>query len=84
MAEKLVLRWDGGPDILHRVRNFGGEAWGALNTNALGELSISDVDTATHEFSVSVQKRNIGAAAELLRRLLKRHNLEGDVRIERA
>lgn len=83
MAQTLVLRWDGNADLLHRVRNFGEEAWGALTNAGLGEASIQDIDASRDHFAVSVEKRNIGAATEMLRRLLKRHNLEADVRIER-
>ena len=84
MAQKLALRWDGNADLLHRVRNFGEEAWGALANAGLGEASIQEIDAARDQFEVNVEKRNIGPATEVLRRLLKRHNLEADVRIERA
>lgn len=84
MARKLVLRWDGDADLLHRVRNFGEEVWGALSNAGLAEISIQEIDASRDHFVVSAEKRNIGPVTEVLRRLLKRHNLEADVRIERA
>lgn len=46
---------------------------------------MQEIDAATDNFTVSVKKkRNVGAVTELLVRALRRHNLENDVRIQKA
>lgn len=84
MAEALILRWSGDHDWLHRVRNFGEDVWGELNRTSLGEASLEEIDSSIDQFKVTASKRNVGVVTDLLKRLLKRHNLADQVKIERA
>ncbi len=85
MAEKIILRWLGGDhDLPHRVRNFGEDVWGELDRAGLGRASLEEIDRSIDAFNIEIAKRNLGPATDLIHRLLKRHNLEQDVRIERA
>lgn len=84
-AVRLLLCWNGDVDLLHRVRDFGEDAWGELARSGLGEASMQEIDAATDNFTVSVKKkRKVGVVTELLVRVLRRHNLENDVRIQKA
>ena len=80
---RLILRWDD-PSLLSRVRNMGEDVWGELRETDEDALSLAAVDAATDHFEISVGRSEIGSVTELIRRKLKRHNLENDVRIERG
>lgn len=82
---KIILRWDDPEfELIHRIHNMGEDLWGQLRDRGIGSADIAEIDGAKDHFTVLVTSRMLGPATELIRKMLKQHNLTDDVRIERG
>lgn len=78
---KIQLTVPPSPELVHRFQNFGEDVYGALRVEC--EVSIDEIDSATHTFHVrKIHKRFVRTAAATVRKISAEHHLAELVTVE--